>query len=57
MYFQQIFLIILEVHKGPCCVFVGIGNRICYNTALSVDILVISTICIVIMLRTNICAG
>ena len=31
MYFQQIFLIISEVHKGPCCVFVGIGDRICYN--------------------------
>ena len=31
MYFQQIFLIILEVHKGPCCVFVGIGDRICYK--------------------------
>ena len=35
MYFQQIFLIISEVHKGPCCVFVGIGDRICYNTLVT----------------------
>ena len=34
MYFRQIFLIISEVHKGPCCVFVGIGDRICYNVKL-----------------------
>ena len=33
MYFQQVFLIISEVHKGPYFVFVGMGDRICYNSS------------------------